>query len=369
MHPQLRSTSLCVKDIENIPVGEGDTLRIANFSPGGFLLFSAQEDNVTTLGFSDNGQLHMSDTVGNPALRMVMNNVGTLIPGLGKDDLNPGTLPPQSLYPRTIYQYREQNKVEEYKPSVFPFFGQKVPFNKRLYNPTSGKHISVGCGPVAILGILSHYRLQGVNGVQVDWDWLFKKKEAFSQYTYDVAPEFDQFAELAKRVNEHCYLIRNGSYSMCTPRQVSNLLERNGFEVNRVDYKSSEIVPYLQQNKIPVIMFGWVKGEGFFDLQAHFWIIDGLLRVDIGTYKAVVNRPEDTPNYVYEGFHESQYYVHCNWGWGGACNGYFRYHIFNHHGRHYYDNLTRPSSLRPLSLISAKPDDYFSVSMMKITRK
>ncbi len=51
---------------------------------------------------------------------------------------------------------------------------------------------------------------------------------------------------------------------MCTPRQVSNLLERNGFNVNRVDYKSSEIVPYLQQNKIPVIMFGWVKGEGFF---------------------------------------------------------------------------------------------------------
>lgn len=154
LHPQLRSTLLCVKDMENMPVGEGDTLRIANFSPGGFLLFFAQEDNVTTLGFSDNGQLHMSDTVGNPALRMVMNNAGTLIPGLGKDDLNPGTLPSQSLYPRTIYQYREQNKVEEYKPSVFPFLGQKAPFNKRLYNPTSGKHISVGCGPVAILGIL-----------------------------------------------------------------------------------------------------------------------------------------------------------------------------------------------------------------------
>ncbi len=370
LHPQLRSASISVRDLESMPVGGGDTLRLANFAPRGFLLFAAKDDNVTTLGFSDNGQLHMSDTVGNPALRMVMNNAGTLIPGLGKDDLNPGLPPNFPEYPKTIYDYRTE-KFLEYAPSTFSYFGQVCPFDKYLVDPSDNTHIPVGCGPVAILGILSHYRLQGVNGVQVDWDWLFKKKEAFSQYTYDVAPEFDQFAKLAKLINEHCYLIRCREYTLSLPWHVSGLLERNGFKVTQKAYNSKELISHLQQNKIPVIMLGYSKSRNdknnTTEKSAHYWVIDGLLRTETKVYAAILNTPKDQPNYKYDRSYTT-HYCHCNWGWRGSCNGYFSTVVFNPYKMQYDDKL-KPQGLSFWSSGSAGFDDYYNISIMKITRK
>ena len=56
----------------------------------------------------------------------------------------------------------------------------------------------------------------------------------------------------------------------------------------------NDISNMLHNNK-PVIAGGWSLGSG-----GHFWIIDGA---------------------IYSG---SQYLIHCNWGWGGVCNGYFK---------------------------------------------
>lgn len=57
----------------------------------------------------------------------------------------------------------------------------------------------------------------------------------------------------------------------------------------------NDISNMLQNNK-PVIAGGY-SITGLF---GHFWIIDG------GIYSG------------------SQYLIHCNWGWGGNCNGYFK---------------------------------------------
>ena len=65
-------------------------------------------------------------------------------------------------------------------------------------------------------------------------------------------------------------------------------------------------------------------------VDGHAWVVDGYI-------DSVKNNKES-------------FYIHCNWGWRGDCNGYFLHDILNAEEIPYYDDnanvLTRSNNYR-----------------------
>lgn len=96
-----------------------------------------------------------------------------------------------------------------------------------------------------------------------------------------------------------------GSSGANTSRAI-NLLKSLGYEVEaRQDYHGGQnVTKFLKDSNILYV-------EGV-DKEYHAWIIDG------GYYKI----DSETGDYTDE-------YFHCDWGWGGYCNGYYTGDVFS----------------------------------------
>jgi hypothetical protein len=76
----------------------------------------------------------------------------------------------------------------------------------------------------------------------------------------------------------------------------------------------------------------------------HAWLADGSMhiRYTIITYNnvSIIGSEDSDTSTTYEDY----YYVHLNWGWGGHCNGYFIFDLFDTSKAKMYDYPTLDNS-------------------------
>ena len=78
---------------------------------------------------------------------------------------------------------------------------------------------------------------------------------------------------------------------------------------SRVSYNSSTVFSKLYSDKV-IIMFGWTSAN-----EGHAWILDGGYHYIVNGTKFTYDGTEDVTIVCKK--------VHCNYGWEGACDGYY----------------------------------------------
>jgi len=128
----------------------------------------------------------------------------------------------------------------------------------------------------------------------------------------------------------------------CNSSSASTSAARNAL-VNDFDYSSSAAYVVADgttivlqiDNEWPVIMRGSGSGGG------HAWVCDGYRR----NRHIQIHNP-GTP-YEYETSFITDFYLYMNWGWGGYCDGWFLYNLYNPNGSNYSSNTYIIKNIHP----------------------
>ncbi|MDO4722615.1 C10 family peptidase [Porphyromonas circumdentaria] len=379
----LRNGEVVLNSLDSLSNSQANSLYLANFKQGGFLLFGTRQDGVEVIGFSESGKMNFSDTIKVPFLESLFGQARIHLSNLNPVlDLGDGPKEPKIIYPYALYRTEEFSVEHIYSPSCFRYFDQDLPFNKYLlHKGKPGRYTPAGCGPIAIATVFSHYRKQGIGDSQVNWDLLFEEYNIPLQSKYLLTDFYamgdldinkthrdsilrdqlvDQLAVMIADISNNAYIYRDEEHTITPKYLLKAYLRRKGFSVMEEVYKPEDLIPYLEKEKRPVVLFGWNKEK---KKMAHYWVVDGLAKRTIVEYIKCVNAPGQEEDWKVHEYRHS-YFVHCNWGWGGAIkggpryDGYFNYKVFN------AEKIVDNHNLRS----SDKQDngDYYSVDIIKV---
>ncbi len=230
-------------------------------------------------------------------------------------------------------------------PMLKTKWSQGSPYND-LCVKADGSSVSAGCGAIAIGQFLYYHRCPDViNGYTVSWSLLedceYKAKQIgeiidgghigggtiIGGGISVLDPTIFSKREVAKFIyNIGCSIGINYSsgYAGSSTTIMLNYLRMVGFDCTYDEYSCEDIKEIVQNNK-PVIMTGRTTSN-----KGHAWIVDGWKDYLIRTTTASeVEGPVDsvTPEYTIT----NEYFdrIHCNFGWGGHCDGYYIGDIFD----------------------------------------
>lgn len=205
---------------------------------------------------------------------------------------------------------------------LYKKWNQNTPFND-LY-PKKRKYIlfghkrraPAGCFPLAISKIMTHFERPRYtyNGYTINWGAL--KNDFYSANGKKSA------AHLLRAISSGCdsWYFYAGTFTF--PGKATSYMKSIGYKNARsYDYKYSRVTAMIDKG-CPLIIYA-IPGINIFN--SHSWNIDGY-KVKVKTtttkkyvgnvLKSVTNKT-DTCNMV-----------HCDFGWGGPCNGYFVSGVF-----------------------------------------
>lgn len=206
--------------------------------------------------------------------------------------------------------------------SAYDHWDQDYPFND-LY-PNRRKFLifgkkrkaPAGCFPLSLAKIMTHFRQPAsfsYNGYVVDWGAMNNPYSASGRVSAAV---------LLKGISEWCGSMYFYAGTFTFPSKASSFLKDMGYnDVHRCNY-SYDRVSSMIDNGRPVIIYA-IPGIRVWN--SHAWIIDG--------YK-IKSRQKETKLYKNGKLidssttNETCRMVHCDFGWGGPCNGYYVDGIF-----------------------------------------
>lgn len=206
--------------------------------------------------------------------------------------------------------------------SAYDHWDQDYPFND-LY-PNRRKFLifgkkrkaPAGCFPLSLAKIMTHFRQPAsfsYNGYVVDWGAMNNPYSASGRVSAAV---------LLKGISEWCGSMYFYAGTFTFPSKASSFLKDMGYnDVHRCNY-SYDRVSSMIDNGRPVIIYA-IPGIRVWN--SHAWIIDG--------YK-IKSRQKETKLYKNGKLidnsttTETCRMVHCDFGWGGPCNGYYVDGIF-----------------------------------------
>lgn len=276
-------------------------LYVVNYeNDGGFALLSADRRLYPVYALSEEGSLHLSDTLDNKGLSWYLNDY---ITSGGFTPVNPPTI--DSLT-HTIQPIYDETTVHS-TPLLNEFlrkFHQSYPYNQYLPIPNEkDKYYAVGCMPIAVGTIVGYYEWpNNIDGFTMPWESMRTN------------PYHSQWSRLFALVGGSKYIgVTYGETS--TPgvfefytRTFTNL-KYNGTKLGSLNYTTlfSEL-----KNGHPVIFDGRVPNNQH---DGHAFIVDGAY-----THKY------ETPLVTEDGktVYATEHFVHCLWGWQrGSSNGYY----------------------------------------------
>ncbi len=175
-----------------------------------------------------------------------------------------------------------------------------------------------GCFPLAIAKVLTHFAYPdnfSYKGNRINWAFLgFSPR--FSIFDRESA------ARLLRRISDDCDCLYfyNGTWTF--PSNASSFMQSIGYtNVHRYNYTFERVRCMIDLGN-PVIIYA-IPGVNIFS--SHAWNIDG--------YK-IKERTKTTKKYdgtrLIETITETETFdmVHCDFGWGGKCNGYYVSGVF-----------------------------------------
>lgn len=221
--------------------------------------------------------------------------------------------------------------VQQVPPLLDTKYSQHSPYNNNypVYNNITGERKYAGCGPIAAAQIMYYHRKPNtLNGVTFNWNLL----SCFQHDIYNNFPDAQNaMAEFiitltnASGVNLYSN-INQGIETFLTENEIRTLFQNSGYtNLMFTAYNLNRVGTYLDSNK-PVFM----SARNSQDTGGHMWVIDGcyLYKIDHWVRESYYVGPGwDYNEYI----SDTDYYnfVHCNYGWGGECDGYYNSGIFD----------------------------------------
>lgn len=278
---------------------------------GGFALLGADMRMESVYAVSDEGSLHLSDTLQNKSLSWYFNQ---FLPGEYEDKGGGGPTVGGAV-PDTIIN-PEITLTKGLIPYKYTKFHQSAPYNKYCFTP-NGEQTVTGCAPLAMGTIMSYYQWPPqLAGVEYDWDAMN------SNLNHDLWARLFNQSGIALGVN----------YRVTYDENTNTYIQSAGLPIDEIhrfidafasfryfDVKIKDFTIESANNQIffnrPFICTGWYpvyNNNGQLYKEGHAWVIDGYY-LENPPYEIVDNAPY-------------RYYYHCIWGWGGVNNGFFLFY-------------------------------------------
>lgn len=213
------------------------------------------------------------------------------------------------------YDYYLDSRVENYgydRAMLKTKWHQEAPYNKYLCGCLAG------CAPIAMAQIFTQleYNWQSIKGF--DWKSMKSNSDAEKLPTWVQ----DHIALFIRMIGEGMSADFSPIGTAVSLDKIETYLNNNKFDFIK-SYYNSDIVKNSLSSGIPVLCSGYdtfyynngttIIGNG------HAWVIDGYKNFTC----TVKNKKDGKESRITDDF------VHCNMGWGGKCNGYYRGSIFN----------------------------------------
>ena len=312
---------------------------IINFkNNAGFAIASADINLPPVLCITDTGSFHAGDELPFGVLAMLSRLDNTTSRNANRSS---GPSPWLNFPEDSVNVVWSTIRVENIQGNkIRSRWAQRHRFNN-LCPYVGANHAPVGCVPVAVGQIMYYYGKNAVyNNFSYDWSKMRFVVDSNSCPTF--LSGWSGVTHLLYALGDSTNLRAKYDSTSTTapdsliPRTFTNFGYSNGGVRSNYRYwdQTVEIV-----HGHPVIVVGY-RTQGYAthpDLQVdtfyrngHAWITDQFLRV----LRNVTVYDKTTGEVLYsEDLY--QYYLHCNWGWGGAYNGFFLTEEFN-----YMDSLT-----------------------------
>lgn len=310
--------------------GADTLLYIVNFEDDGYALLAADdrlEEGVIAL--VDKGNITAEEFVASATAT-------TPVPEMG--DLPDFSIPLHRLIMRYVENIEDEKDVGTpvfytpwypevlCQPLMKTKWNQKTPYNK--YCPVeNGKNCVAGCVAIALAQIAAYNRM--VHGVgpdvlhefPLDWEGILKYVSDPDPYRTDPSPAALLVYAMGREVDMDYGLEKSSAENKKAARALPWLGYRG---VTNTRYHVEIIEEMLLERRLPVYISG--LGEHTTGKNAgHAWVIDGYYR-----YRR--DKTSDDPSKCVSYTVFDTYYtelVHCNFGWGGFCNGYYISNIFD----------------------------------------
>lgn len=319
------------------PVGEtitrsvnGETpdpyVHIFNFEgEQGYAIVSGDKRTEDIFAITDTGFLEEGREVDNPGLILFLANA-------------------EAYYFSAIENYKEEPATRvaswsEYgswstylyptKGLSFNDWGQDDPYN-RLIPLINGKYPPTGCTATATALIMAFYKYSGsYNGYTYNWDEMAKHLGPTTYYGPAISQITRLFQQLGLSSNLKMTYGLSGSTASESniPRTLRNYGYSNGGSSGNYnetavfnDLKNGYIVAVAGHSSKTKYKFLGITIKTIYD--GHTWVIDRIIARSRTKTDYVNGIKKSTST-------ETQYILHCNWGWDGIDNGYYFSKAFN----------------------------------------
>ena len=235
---------------------------------------------------------------------------------------------PSDPHENIKYVVGEWQTKEKIAPMLTTVWHQNSPFNdnapmKNWFFWDKKKRSPAGCFPIAIAQIIAYHEMMSeCNGYKLNWDSIKKNLYVYNNpddkgasYEYKRA-----VAYLLQFLSISCRAKHTPDFTFVFPHNARKTMAFiYGNATTHCSYDNGVVYNMLKKNK-PALVCAISK---IFD--GHAWVVDGYL------YRAqpvICIRNRDGKERRDTTYREQQL-VHCNWGWGGSCNGYYSQGVFN----------------------------------------
>lgn len=213
------------------------------------------------------------------------------------------------------YEYDLKSRIENYaydKAMLKTKWDQREPYNKYLCGCVAG------CAPIAMAQIFTQleYNWQGLIG----FDWKAMKANPYAEKLSSSVQ--DQIALLVRLLGVGMNATFSPVATGASIDDVKSYLNKNKFAYIE-SYFNSDVVKNSLSSGIPVLCTGgdtFIYWKGVARIEGgHAWVVDGYKNFTC----TVKDKKTGKESRITDDF------VHCNMGWGGTCNGYYRGSVFN----------------------------------------
>ena len=223
--------------------------------------------------------------------------------------------------PRPVY-WTETNVIAQKAPLLRTKWYPTAPFNNNFDPNPSGGNYYAGCVAIATAQVMYYNRRpNAINGVVFDWSLISQFEFDYPYYQSESAQiEVANFIfQVAEGVNSVYYVDRTES----TLEDARNLLQSSGYSNVTVSNYSLYQIRTKVANNLPV----FVEGKPSPTAIGHVWVVDGCNIYNIEHWVR-----EYQTEFLYNEYIERTEYnelLHCNFGWGGNCDGYYTSWVFD----------------------------------------
>ena len=279
------------------------------------------EDFTTTRSESDENEDIQTFVMGliNDAIEEDITN--EIISQVNSDVLNPE--------PSDLGIWTDTTVICKVIPLLNTKWHQGSPFNDKFPICNNGYHKDAGCGVIATAQVVYYNRRPNFyQNINFNWN-LISLYEYPSNPTNSAKTAVANFIyAIADGVNAD--LSNDNTTTNTTSTDIKNFFKVSGYQnAHFTSYSLPDITPMLSYSK-PVITCGWnsIGNVG------HAWVIDGcnIYKVDHWVRNNIYPAPSEGNEYIeYIEYTDNYNLLHCNYGWGGACDGYYASGVFDTH--------------------------------------